>query len=209
MSEARKMQDLPYPYLWDEPSPRDARSLRMEEDAASLRGEAWLVRYARLDHRLQREIDRRDHLRALATRSTGNPFAVPGSSPDNGRADAVEELVDLDRVISQDFSHLCNLQDEIWRVLGRLENVDIANMLDERYLNNRKVEDIARRFSYTPRHVLRLLRRGRIEVDRILREERPMCGYVSPLAPLLREPDPDYSLQSSHEPEDELHKNDF
>ena len=154
---------------------------RGEEQDARARGKQFMERYNRLNRQINQKIRFRDRLVELAGRTTGDPFAVSGGSQVDNRAVAVERTIDLENEINRDTDRLYDLADEIWRVLSLIENQEVALILDDRYLRGSTAEQAAEHSRYSKRHVDRLTDWGLREVDRILREEKPMIGYVSPL----------------------------
>lgn len=154
---------------------------RGEEQNARARGKQFMERYNRLNRQINQKLRFRDRLVELAGRTTGDPFAVFGGGRVDSRAAAVERTIDLNNEINRDVDRLHDLADEIWRVLSLMENQEIALILDDRYLRGSTAEQAAEHSGYSKRHVDRLTDWGLREVDRILREEKPMIGYVSPL----------------------------
>ena len=149
------------------------------ENEAARRAEAFLLRFSRLDEGISRKLQFRDQLAALCVRAAGSSADLrrgPGAGDS-----AAEQLALLEREINREIDHLVNLKREILSVLDQIENPGIARILCDIYLSGRTVEETAKRSHYTLRYTYKLRRRGLAEVDRILREARPMCGYVSPV----------------------------
>ena len=177
--------------IWMEDSPefdpsRPNASLTEEdesalENAAAARAEAYLKQVEKLDRRIDQKIRAREKLQEIAVRITRLPSALPGRSGEP-MSSVTDRLIDLEREIDRDVDHLYNLKNEIWNVLSRMENQDIALMLDDKYLAGYSVQQVADRAGYCRRHAQRLIRWGLLEVDRILCENQIMRGYVPPMA---------------------------
>jgi len=178
MSEARVLKENACPLLRKELSAPEG------DEAAAGRGRAYLERFARMNNRIDRELAFRKRLQDLAARSAAG---APEGGAESAGDSAARRIAELDRVINRDIDHLYALKEEIWHVLARLEDVEAANMLDDRFLSGLSSPRIAARCHCHVRTVERKIHRGLIAVDRVLREDRPMCGYVSPLASLLCE----------------------
>lgn len=154
---------------------------RGAERAARERARAYLERYIRQNERIERMLQFQRRLKDLALRTTGDPLSPPGSGPQDDRSGAVVRLIDLESEIDREVDHLYNIRGEIWRVLERVGPPMAQLVLTERYLNGLSVKQLADREGYTPHRIRELDRRGLEEVDRILREECPMQGYVGPV----------------------------
>ena len=154
--------------------PADSPASSPEEDAALRRAREYLGRVARLDRRIEQKLRFQERLRSLATRVHRLPSSPPG---DPDALSTVGRLRDLERETDRDVDHLVNLKNEIWEVLSRMENQEIALILDDRFLCGYSLQQTADRAGYSRRHVQRLIRWGLLEVDRMLREEKPMTGY--------------------------------
>ena len=173
MSEAMKMEESAF-FLVPEEDP---------EDASLSRARMFLERCLYLDRRIGRKMAERDRMMALAAREKGSLEALP-SDPSvlmDSRSVAAFRCRNLEHEIDRDTDHLCNVRGEVESVLSELEDPRLSSLLEMRYLRGRSVAEVARSSGYCRRHTNRLLREGLLRVDRILRDSRPMQGYVSSL----------------------------
>ena len=152
-----------------------AAEASMEEIAAA-RAEQYLKQVERLDRRIDRKIRLQDDLKDLITRKSRYLSALPRGKGDFPGS-AEERVIDLEQEINQEINHLANLKEEIWELLSRMENQEVALMLDDRYISRLTVQQVADRAGYCRRHAQRLLHWGLLELDRLMREENPMHGY--------------------------------
>ncbi|MBQ9252971.1 MAG: hypothetical protein IJ188_10095 [Clostridia bacterium] len=161
------------------PLSREDQALAAQwEEAALARADSYLSQVRRLDQRIDQKLRFRAQLRDLSLRITGDPFARPGSGAEDSRMAARDRMMDLDQEIDREVDHLVNLKNEIWAVLDRIENPEVALILDDLYLNGCTARAAAERSGYSLRYLYKLRRWGLMEVDRILREEAPMRAYV-------------------------------
>ena len=147
------------------------------ENEAAARAERYLKQVEKLNRRIDQKVRLQDDLKDLITRKSRYLSPAP-SGKGNFPGSAEARVIDLEREIDQEINHLANLKEEIWELLSRMENQDIALMLDDRYISLLPVQKVADRAGYCRRHTQRLLRWGLLEVDRLLREEHPMRGYM-------------------------------
>ena len=160
--------------LEEEPSERDAVAVR--------EAEAFLSRYGRMRKRIDLREAEWKRLSARAEGTAGDFLLPAGEGRKDAREEAAVRKMDLEAEIRLDYRHLHNLQEEIWRVLEQLENQDIALLLDDLYLGGMKMTEVAEKTKYCVRQIQRRKRYGLLQVAEILRRQRPMCGYVSPLS---------------------------
>ena len=156
--------------------------LKREEEAAVSRAAGYLRRYAALNQRIEQKLRFQDQLRSLAARAAGGFLPRPGAGGEDRRSAAAQRMAELERDIDQDIDHLTHLKNEIWGVLALIENPEAALILDDIYLCGSTIQKAADRSGFSLRHTYKLRRWGLLQVDRILREQRPMRCYVSPLS---------------------------
>lgn len=113
------------------------------------------------------------HLREIATRATSVIEAVRtgGTAKRSKLADAVDEMVDIERTIERDIKRLSELYREISGVIVQIDNETYRELLTLRYLCNGKWEDIAEKMHFDPRSVYRLHGRALAEVARHIPHE--------------------------------------
>jgi len=139
----------------------------------------YLNRVVRLEKNIDRMLQLQEHYRELATRTTGDPLSVPSGREDQ-RSTAVARYIDLEKEINRDIDHLADLRKEVKAVLSSMEDQLLSQMIEDRYLNSLRVADVARISGFSVRHTQRMLRKGLLELGRMLRQDRPMQGYVRP-----------------------------
>lgn len=176
MSEAIKLEDNLVVL-----EPREGAPSPREEKESVFRAEAYLSRYSRMNQRIEQKLRFMAQLREFSTCVSPDPDAPAGDGPGEGPAETVARMIDLEKEIDRDIDHLVDLENEIWTVLGMLDNPEAALMLDRVYLRGERVSQAAEGIGYSVRYGYKLRRWALLQVDRILREERPMVGYVSPV----------------------------
>ena len=149
------------------------------KEACIERASEYLNRIPRLEQNIKRKLFLQESLRELATRTTGDPFSRPSGGEDQ-RSAAVVRYIDLEKEIDRDIDHLVDLRKEVTAVLAAMEDDRLSRLLEDRYLRGLLVKQAAANAEYSVRHAQRRLREGLLKLDRILRRDRPMQGYVRP-----------------------------
>ena len=82
--------------------------------------------------------------------------------------ETVVKIIDLEREIDRDIDALVNLKREIMRVVNRIESAEYKTILEMRYLQFKKWEQIALLMSTDLRWVYRMHGRALNEVQKII-----------------------------------------
>ena len=176
MSEAKKLSDPVRPLFPQGASPAEAPA----EPPSVARARAFLERVPALNRRIDLKLQQQDQLRRLITRAVSP--ALPGvPSDEEGRSALLARFGALEREISRDIDHLCNLKREVQRQLSALEHPRAARMLEALYLQGLTLTQAAARCGCCFRHAQKLRRQGLLELDRLLQEDPPATGYLPPL----------------------------
>ena len=120
----------------------------------------YLRQYRYIDRSVEAKLERIERLRALAERRTaayGQSGGGGGRSPDS-RMDVVARLVDAQRELDQEIAQLLDTKAGIEAAIARLPDERMRAMLEMRYLQGRKWDDIAAALGYCRDNVLRLHR---------------------------------------------------
>jgi DNA-directed RNA polymerase specialized sigma subunit len=114
--------------------------------------QAWQI-----DRRIEKKCEERDRLLARLTAGrlahlTGMPRGGSGAD----WTDAVARLIDMDNAINGEIMELCRLKREINAAIEAVEDMRYRRVLELRYRNYMRWEDIAEEMGYEVRHVTRL-----------------------------------------------------
>ena len=108
-----------------------------------------------IDVRIDNKLEQMEALNALATKATttfGNE-PVSGTRDVHKREETVCKIVDLQNEINADIDNLVDLKRELRKTIESIPNVDYRTVLELRYLNFRKWEEIAVTMGYRLRNV--------------------------------------------------------
>lgn len=145
---------------------------------------AFLERVTNAQRRMERMQERARHYRALAMRSTGSMEAVRvGGTPGRSR---VEEGMNAFMDIAQDIEEEARALRELIRqtngVIARIPSATERELLELRYLDGLRWEDIARRMMYDERQVRRIHVKALENVQREM-DRQGLAGGDMPLEP--------------------------
>ena len=125
-----------------------------------------------------REIERRIkikqeqilHLKELATRATSviEAVRIGGTYKRSKMANAVEDMVDIEREIERDIVRLKKLYKEVSAVIVKLDNENSRELLTLRYLCNKNWEDIADKMNFDTRSVYRIHKKALSEAEKFV-----------------------------------------
>lgn len=113
--------------------------------------QAWQI-----DKRIEKKCEERDRL--LARLTAGRLTHLTGM-PRGGNfdwTDAVSRLIEMDNAINGEIMELCRLKREINATIEAVEDMRYRRVLELRYRNYMRWEDIAEEMGYEVRHVTRL-----------------------------------------------------
>lgn len=108
-----------------------------------------------IDLRIQSKLDQLESLNSLAAKAT----ATFGNEPVSGTRDVhrreavICKIIALQAEINADIDNLVDTKRELRAVIESVKNVDYRTVLELRYLNFRKWEQIAVQMGYTNRNV--------------------------------------------------------
>lgn len=108
-----------------------------------------------IDVRIDNKLEQMESLNALATKATttfGNE-PVSGTRDVHKREETICKIVDLQNEINADIDNLVDLKRELRKTIESIPNVDYRTVLELRYLNFRKWEEIAVTMGYRLRNV--------------------------------------------------------
>ena len=108
-----------------------------------------------IDVRIDNKLEQMEALNALATKATttfGNE-PVSGTRDVHKREETICKIVDLQNEINADIDNLVDLKRELRKTIESIPNVDYRTVLELRYLNFRKWEEIAVTMGYRLRNV--------------------------------------------------------
>ncbi len=104
------------------------------------------------------KLDQLDRLNALATKATTTFSEVPYSgTPDpHRREDIIVKIIDLEDRIKDEMRRLVDLKEEIMTKISAVEDPEQRYLLEKRYLEFKKWEDIADEMYRSLRSIYRL-----------------------------------------------------
>ena len=108
-----------------------------------------------IDVRIDNKLEQMETLNALATKATttfGNE-PVSGTRDVHKREETICKIVDLQNEINADIDNLVDMKRELRKTIESIPNVDYRTVLELRYLNFRKWEEIAVTMGYRLRNV--------------------------------------------------------
>ena len=108
-----------------------------------------------IDVRIDNKLEQMEALNALATKATttfGNE-PVSGTRDVHKREETICKIVNLQNEINADIDNLVNMKRELRKTIESIPNVDYRTVLELRYLNFRKWEEIAVTMGYRLRNV--------------------------------------------------------
>lgn len=112
-----------------------------------------------------------ERLRYTAT-NTGIDLAKEKVQSTKRHPDVVERYLDLEKEIILDMEHREEVRKEVINAIHRLQDMRYVHMLHEKWVNGRRVEDIAQDFPYTTKYALKLYNRAMKELGRTLNDEK-------------------------------------
>ena len=123
-----------------------------------------------LDMQINSKIEQVRSLNELATRVTTVYSDMPHSPNRNTSrmAETIAKIIDLESEIDRDIDALVDLKREIMRVVNSIESAEYRTILEMRYLQFKKWEQIALQMSTDLRWVYRMHGRALNEVQKII-----------------------------------------
>ncbi len=116
---------------------------------------AFLSQAYHIDLRIDSKLEQVQRLKALATKASATLVDDPvsGSHDPQRREEIICKIVDLQAEINADIDRLVDLKRELRETIEGIPNAEYRTLLELRYINFRKWEEIAVAMGYTPRNV--------------------------------------------------------
>ena len=111
----------------------------------------YLSQVYKIDQRIDSKLEQITQLHALATKATSVISGSPASGARNVHRmeDIIARIDLLERSIDKDIDELLDLKEEVMHTIRRIDNPEYRTVLEQRYLNCRKFEDIAAGMGYS------------------------------------------------------------
>lgn len=125
-----------------------------------------------LDQRIKSKSDQIQRLNDLATNCSPNLSGMPHNPRQTNSpiADAVCKIIDLEREIALDMNRLVEIKKEIVEVIGKVDDVELRTLLEQRYLCGNTWEEITMSLYHNRRWIFRLHDKALEKVQKILDE---------------------------------------
>lgn len=125
----------------------------------------YLLGYQRINQRVNCLLLEQQRWRELATRVSPNLSGMPRGGGGGGTQGAISKIVDLETEINTEIDKLVEKRKEIESVIRAVEDSTLRALLEYRYINGKKWEEIALMMGYDYRWALRLHGRALSAVD--------------------------------------------
>jgi DNA-directed RNA polymerase specialized sigma subunit len=114
----------------------------------------YLSRAYKIDRRVDAYLDEIQQLRAMAERSTGTYSATRhGGTPQRSKVEtALVRIDELERLVNANIDDLVSAKQEIHDAIKRVDKPEERMLLQLRYLNGKKWEEIAVEMNYSWQH---------------------------------------------------------
>ena len=117
---------------------------------------AWLLQYRRLDDRIDRLEKEKSRWMERATKMSAPSDGMPhGSGVSDTVGQAVSKIADLQSEIDQEIDRLVDLRQKIEDVIYTVDDPILQELLERRYIDGDKWEEIAVHMHYSWRNILR------------------------------------------------------
>lgn len=125
-----------------------------------------------LDQRIKSKSDQIQRLNELATNCSATLTGMPHnpSKTVSPMADAVCKIIDLEHEISVDMNRLVETKKRITEVIGKVDDVELRTLLEQRYLCGNTWEEITMSLYHNRRWIFRLHDKALEKVQKILDE---------------------------------------
>ena len=116
-----------------------------------MRAKQYLKQIKRMNAQISADIDELGTLEALATKTTAvlGGERVQSSGSQDRMADCVIKITELKKKIEQDIAELIELKDEARKLIISECDADTISLLNKRYFQDKKWEEIAAEMNYT------------------------------------------------------------
>ena len=108
----------------------------------------YLLGYQRLNQRINRLLLEQQQWRELATRVSPNLSGMPRGGGGGGTQGAISKIVDLETEINAEIDKLVEKRKEIEGIIRAVEDSTLQTLLEYRYINGKKWEEIALMMGY-------------------------------------------------------------
>ena len=116
----------------------------------------YLLGYQRLNQRINRLLLEQQQWRELATRVSPNLSGMPRGGGGGGTQGAISKIVDLETEINAEIDKLVEKRKEIEGIIRAVEDSTLRTLLEYRYINGKKWEEIALMMGYDYRYILKI-----------------------------------------------------
>ena len=116
----------------------------------------YLLGYQRLNQRINRLLLEQQQWRELATRVSPNLSGMPRGVGGGCTQGAISKIVDLETEINAEIDKLVEKRKEIEGIIRAVEDSTLQTLLEYRYINGKKWEEIALMMGYDYRYILKI-----------------------------------------------------
>lgn len=116
----------------------------------------YLLGYQRINQRVNCLLLEQQRWRELATRASPNLSGMPGGGKGGGTQGAISKIVDLETEINAEIDKLVEKRKEIEGIIRAVEDNILRTLLEYRYINGKKWEEIAQMMGYDYRYILKI-----------------------------------------------------
>ena len=116
----------------------------------------YLLSYQHLNQRINRLLLEQQQWRELATRVSPNLSGMPRGGGGGGTQGAISKIIDLETEINAEIDKLVDKRKEIEGIIRAVEDSTLRALLEYRYINGKKWEEIALMMGYDYRYILKI-----------------------------------------------------
>lgn len=116
----------------------------------------YLLGYQYLNQRINRLLLEQQQWRELATRVSPNLSGMPRGGGRGGAQGAISKIVDLETEINAEIDKLVEKRKEIEGIIRAVEDNILRTLLEYRYINGKKWEEIALMMGYDYRYIFKI-----------------------------------------------------
>lgn len=116
----------------------------------------YLLGYQRLNQRINRLLLEQQQWRELATRVSPNLSGMPRGGGEGDTQGAISKIIDLETEINAEIDKLVDKRKEIESIIRAVEDSTLRTLLEYRYINGKKWEEIALMMGYDYRYILKI-----------------------------------------------------
>lgn len=116
----------------------------------------YLLGYQRINQRVNCLLLEQQRWRELATRVSPNLSGMPRGGGGGGTQGAISKIVDLETEINAEIDKLVEKRKEIEGIIRAVEDSTLQTLLEYRYINGKKWEEIALMMGYDYRYILKI-----------------------------------------------------